>query len=191
MVRSERDSTSPQAWTRRPLAERRSAPAQSPSAGRAGTMRRKYRRLADGLEVADDAVAGRHGPIRIRHYAVGGMASARVPLFWVHGGAFASGGLNMPESHAVACAITRTGREVTTVQYRTAPGFNPFRRRQPGTFPGVRYPVPLDDVIDAYRHVRDRSSGARLVLGGASAGACLSAAAALRLHAEDGVSPDR
>ncbi|MEV6928321.1 alpha/beta hydrolase fold domain-containing protein [Dactylosporangium sp. NPDC051485] len=77
-------------------------------------------------------------------------------------------------SYAVAGAIAASGRPVVTVGYRLVP-----------------YPEPVDDVVDAFAAVRERATGGRVVLGGASAGACLAAAAALRLRDERRPGPER
>ncbi|GAA2393725.1 alpha/beta hydrolase [Dactylosporangium salmoneum] len=122
--------------------------------------------------MAGESLTGRHGEIPVRWY--GDPDAGRPPLVWLHGGGFAHGDLDMPESHAVAGAVARSGRAVVAVGYRLVP-----------------YPVPVDDVADAFAAVRDRAPGGRVVLGGASAGACLAAAAALRMRDERRPGPDR
>jgi xylan 1,4-beta-xylosidase len=42
----------------------------------------------------------------------------------------------------------------------------------------VRFPIPLEDVLDVVEEVASAAAGGRVILGGASAGACLAAAAA-------------
>jgi len=76
---------------------------------------------------------------------------------------------------------------VATVGYRLAPppGLGWIRARA-GRERG-RFPLPLDDVITAYREVSARSP-AGVILGGASAGACLAAAATLRA-VDEGLRP--
>jgi acetyl esterase/lipase len=133
----------------------------------------------------DLTVAGRHGPVPVRSYP--GSRAATTPLVWLHGGGFSYGGLDMPESHAVASSVARTGRQVTAVDYRRVPRWNWVRDPKPGPLPGIRYPVPLDDVVDVLG-AAIATHGA-VAVGGASAGACLAAAAALRLHAEGAPTP--
>lgn len=101
-------------------------------------------------------------------------------LLWLHGGGFFRGSLRQPEAHAVARALAHHGMTVATVDYRLAPppGLpRPLSGRERG-----RFPVPLDDVLAAYNDVSARSING-VILGGASAGACLAAAATL--HATD------
>lgn len=92
-------------------------------------------------------------------------------LVWAHGGGFAFGDLDMPEADFVARTLAAAGTTVVSVDYRLATG-------------GIRFPVPLDDVIAAWEwtHARRGELGLdRLAIGGASAGGNLAAAAALRL----------
>jgi len=137
------------------------------------------------LNIEDAEARGRHGVVPVRIYTPpGGAGENAAPLVWAHGGAFAWGDLDMPEAHAVAMAVARTGREVVSVDYRRVPPFSWVRRPPSGKLSGMRFPIPLDDVIDVFTWVQARSAGARTVLGGASAGACLAAAATLRLRDE-------
>jgi acetyl esterase len=117
-------------------------------------------------------------PVRWYEPPAGGGAPAGPTVLWLHGGGFFRGGLDQPEAHAVAQALAARGVTVATVDYRVAP------------FPGVpwigaagrlrgRYPAALDDVMTAYREVTARGPG-EVILGGASAGASLAAAATLR-----------
>jgi xylan 1,4-beta-xylosidase len=128
------------------------------------------------LEVWDDALPGRHGPIPIRRYVPRGPEHP-MPLVWAHGGAFSYGDLDMPESDAVARAIAGLGRTVIAVDYRRVPRWSYWRAPKPGTLPGVRFPVPVEDVVDAVDAIRAEFGA--VMLGGASAGACLAAAATL------------
>ncbi|MBW9110414.1 alpha/beta hydrolase fold domain-containing protein [Microbacterium trichothecenolyticum] len=107
--------------------------------------------------------------------------SAGRPLLWVHGGAFAGGSIDMPESDAVARQLAGAGRHVRTLEYRLAPDFS-----DDGPLPsdpaGGRYPAAQDDILEAFA---DLSASAKAFLGGASAGACLAASAAVKLR-DDG-----
>jgi acetyl esterase len=100
-------------------------------------------------------------------------------LLWLHGGGFFKGSLDLPEAHAVAQALAGRGVPVATATYRLAP---PPAMNWVKTHAGVprgRFPLPLNDVLAAYNDVRSRSPHG-VILGGASAGACLAAAAILR-----------
>lgn len=124
-------------------------------------------------------IAGPHGPVPIRRY---GSESA-VTLVWLHGGGFFRGDLDLPESHAVATTLADRGIDVVAVDYRLAPvpGL-PFLGRR-GSRGRRRHPAAADDVRAVLEAVRHRDAGA-LLLGGASAGACLAAAVTRTLPAE-------
>ena len=136
--------------------------------------------LARGLTVTDLTSTG-PGTVHLRRYEPSRRLTGH-PLLWVHGGAFVSGGLGQLESHAVACAVAKAGRSVYTVDYRLVKMWNLFGRPAEASLPGVRFPLPLDDVLEAFNHVRDTVSDGRSFLGGASAGACLSAGTALKMR---------
>lgn len=109
---------------------------------------------------------------------------SRPTLLWLHGGGFFRGGPDQPEAYAVAESLAREGLTVATVDYRLAPPPGlPWMTSQAGRERG-RFPVALEDVLTAYREVGSRSSGG-VILGGASAGACLAAAATLRAMERD------
>ncbi len=138
--------------------------------------------LESGLDIRNDVQPGRHGDIAIRRYRPRTGFDGRT-LVWVHGGAFSHGGLDQLESHAVAAAVAQRGVEVIAVDYHLVPAWRWFRDPPAGPLPGTRFPVPVHDVVDVFQAVR--ASRKEVALGGASAGACLSAAAA-HLLAEDG-----
>lgn len=155
-----------------------------------------------GVDATSSVVAGPHGPIPVRTYspAPGISHSTALPFVWLHGGGFYSGGLDQPETHEVALALARAGFEVTTVGYRLVTlGGRERAQREEGSQgpsragrerrPDVRFPIPLDDVLAVVEAVGARSTDG-VVLGGASAGACLAAAAAYRLE-RAGASPLR
>ncbi|MFB4300576.1 alpha/beta hydrolase [Actinomadura sp. NTSP31] len=129
------------------------------------------------LLLDDRAIPGPGGPLPVRVYRPAADASERPCLVWMHGGAFVFGDLDMPEAHEVARGIAgRAGAVVVSVDYRLCVG-------------GVHFPAPHDDVVAAYRWVRDHAGDlgvdpARIALGGASAGGNLAAGAALRLRDE-------
>lgn len=138
------------------------------------------------VDATTRTIAARGGPLRVRDYDPVDASSSTAGLVWVHGGGFGSGGLDMAESDAVARAVASTGRPVRTVDYRLVPAF-PLVGRLRLKPSDNRYPAPVEDVVDAYRDTVERHPGRRVVIGGASAGACLAATAALRLR---GSSPE-
>lgn len=122
-----------------------------------------------------------HKPFPVRWYEPTPIDPTAVgpTLLWLHGGGFFKGGLDQPEAHAVAQSLARHGMTVATAGYRLAPppGLSWVRTR--AGVPRGRFPLPLDDVLAAYRDVCAGSPHG-VILGGASAGACLAAAATLR-----------
>ncbi|MGY1495771.1 alpha/beta hydrolase fold domain-containing protein [Streptomyces sp. QTS52] len=143
--------------------------------------RSRFRRFAEDpsewvqpdVAVENREVAGPHGPVPVRTYTPRNPGSTAV--LWLHGGGFLAGDLDMPEAHVVASELAaRAQALVVSVDYRLATA-------------GVRHPVPLDDVCAAWRWLRtEPAAGVRTVaLGGASAGAALALAAALRDRDEE------
>ncbi|KTR04646.1 alpha/beta hydrolase [Curtobacterium luteum] len=124
-----------------------------------------------GAPPAGPTISGPHGPVPVRHYGSG----SAVTLVWLHGGGFFRGDLDLPESHAVATELAARGIDVIAVDYRLAPlpGL-PFVGRR-GPRGRRRHPAAADEVRAVLDAVRDEVSG-RLLLGGASAGACIAAA---------------
>ncbi|WP_337063360.1 alpha/beta hydrolase [Kineococcus sp. G2] len=101
-------------------------------------------------------------------------------LVWLHGGAFFAGGLDGPESDAFARALAGRGVRVVTVDYPLAPLLStrrPLPKRSASGVPRARFPAQVQDVSAVLAQVRATSTGP-LLLGGASAGACLAAGAA-------------
>lgn len=119
----------------------------------------------------------------VRRYAPP-AGSTLPPIVWVHGGGFFKGDLDLPETHEVARTLAAAGHPVVTVDYRLAT----IGPRRPGAS-SIRYPVPVDDVVAVLRAVQAEHPDG-VLLGGASAGACLAAGAVLRLAA-DGAPPLR
>ena len=122
---------------------------------------------------------GPHGAVPIRIYTA--QARTQAPaLVWMHGGAFQFGDLDMIEAHGVAAEIAhRWPGTVVSVDYRLAPRF--------------RYPIPLDDCVAVVRWLATASGALgvdteRIGVGGASAGANLATATALRLRDQGGPS---
>jgi acetyl esterase len=123
---------------------------------------------ATGIDTEDVAIDGPHGPIPLRVYRPESPAAGA--LLWAHGGGFRRGDLDMPEGHIVSLELARRASVVVvSVDYRLADGI-------------VKYPVPIDDVAAAWTWLcgRDLPEGGPVAMGGASAGAALALAAALR-----------
>lgn len=135
---------------------------------------RRFPHLA-GVTTVDEVVDGPHGAVPVRLYRDAAATPTGRALVWVHGGAFIGGHLDMPESNWVSRELAARGIPVAAVDYTKCLG-------------DVRYPVPSDDVLAAWRHVRDASANLlgvgsdALVLGGASAGSTLTAGAVTRLR---------
>ncbi|WP_425839279.1 alpha/beta hydrolase [Streptomyces fractus] len=130
------------------------------------------------LLIEDRDIPGAGTSIPLRVYRPQANAPARPCLVWMHGGAWVAGDIDMPEAHETARGIAgRADAVVVSVDYRLCGE-------------DVHFPAPHDDVISAYRWVRDHAQElgidpARIALGGASAGGNLAAGAALHLG-EDG-----
>lgn len=121
------------------------------------------------LSIRDDTLPGPHGPVPIRTYRPDGAGDACV--VWMHGGAFKYGDLDMLEAHGVAAELAHRARcTAVSVDYRLVPA--------------ARYPVPLDDCVAALQWAAQRHGP--IAVGGASAGANLAAACALRARDEGG-----
>ena len=133
-----------------------------------------------GVDMTDVTIEGRHGDIPARGYR-GSTSPSGAALVWVHGGGFVGGDLDMPEAHWVGVELARRGIPVLSVDYRKC-------------LDGVHYPVPLEDVLDAWLWVTALEPGFgvtpdKLHLGGASAGAHLCAGVTKRLRDECGPLP--
>ncbi|GAB2831447.1 alpha/beta hydrolase [Lentzea nigeriaca] len=120
------------------------------------------------ITVADRTIDGPHGEIPVRVYTP--QTDPATLLVWLHGGGFANGDLDMPESHVVASELAaRAGAVVVAVGYRLARD-------------GVRYPIPVDDAEAAWLWAVEREFAGigSCALGGASAGAAIALSVALR-----------
>ncbi|GAA1058664.1 alpha/beta hydrolase [Agromyces bracchium] len=110
----------------------------------------------------------------VRVYPADAAAARPTPaLVWAHGGGFAAGDLDMPEADWVARAFTARGVAVVSIDYRLA------------VDAAGRYPAGSDDVLAAWAWTAAHADElgidpARIVVGGASAGANLTAGAVLR-----------
>lgn len=100
------------------------------------------------------------------------------PILWVHGGAFAAGTLDMGESKRVAQELaTRSNRRVRAATYRkvaVAPVFG-FGRPKPSA---NQFPAAVDDIAAVVDDLMN--SDPSLIVGGASAGACILASVLLQ-----------
>jgi acetyl esterase len=126
------------------------------------------------VEIEDLDVPGPHGPVPVRTYRPCGAEADLPGVMWLHGGAFMGGDLDMLEAHGASAELAvKLPATVVSVDYRLAPAF--------------RYPVPLDDCVAVAEWMAAgppglRIDAARLAVGGASAGANLAIATALRLR---------
>lgn len=111
-------------------------------------------------------------------------------LVWAHGGAFAFGDIDMPESDWVARQLSARGTTVISVDYRLAPvppGWSEGGEdAATAARRGHHYPAASDDVLAAWSWTlknadRLRIDTGRLAMGGTSAGGNLAAGATLRL----------
>jgi acetyl esterase len=120
--------------------------------------------------------------LRVRVYTSADTRPDAV-LVWSHGGGFSGGDLDMQEADGLAREVcARAAATVISVDYHLADGT-------------VAYPTLHRDVAAALRWARDHvrelaRDGARITLGGASAGANLSVAATLELRDNGEPLPD-
>jgi len=138
------------------------------------SLRRRFARLAS-VEARDLTIRTATGQQPARLYRDPDAEASGRALVWVHGGAFIGGYLDMPESHWVALELAARGIGVLAVDYTKCLGEEHF-------------PIPNDDVLAAWRFAREQSMdlfgvpAESVLLGGASAGATLTASAVVRLH---------
>ncbi len=118
------------------------------------------------------AALGPQRAVAARLYRHAQQVHAGTVLLYLHGGGFLLGGL---ESHADACSgwCAATGIDVLAIAYRLAP-------EHP-------HPAQLDDVQAAFAHLQ--AQGARVIVGGDSAGGNLAVALCLRQRAQAGPMP--
>ena len=125
-------------------------------------------------EVRDLRVPGRGGKIRARLYVPRDVAVASPGLLYLHGGGFVIGSISTHDRLARELA-ERLGARVLSLEY--------------GLAPEHPYPQGLDDCVDSARWMSAHGEAlgmdpGRLLIGGDSAGATLSAATLLRLRDE-------
>jgi acetyl esterase len=134
------------------------------------------------VTIESTSISGPYGDIPVRVYRPFASTGRAAPgLLWMHGGAFVTGDLDMAEAHVVSAELASRGAIVVSVDYRLASET-------------VQYPVPLDDVHAAWGWFAEATNDLgtdprRLAIGGASAGANLAAAAAMRVRDDSGILP--
>ena len=133
------------------------------------------------VTIESTSITGPYGDIPMRVYRPPASSGQAPGLLWLHGGAFVTGDLDMAEAHVVSAELASRGAIVVSVDYRLASET-------------VHYPVPLDDVHAAWgwfaKATNDLGTDPRrLAIGGASAGANLAAAAAMRVRDDSGILP--
>ncbi|MHA7299484.1 alpha/beta hydrolase [Pseudarthrobacter sp. MDT1-22] len=132
------------------------------------------------ISAVDITVPTPEGGVPGRLYRAPGEALAG--LAWVHGGAFIAGDLDMPEAHWVSLYLASHGISVLSLDYRKA-------------LHGLKYPAPSNDVRAGWLWATENLSELGLAtaddlhLGGASAGAALTAALTGRLRDDAGQMP--
>lgn len=138
------------------------------------SLRRRFPWLAQ-VESADLMIEAGHGPQPARVYRDTSAEPSGRALVWVHGGAFIGGYLDMPEANWVSMELASRGIPVLSVDYTKCLG-------------DAHFPMPSDDVLDAWRFARAQAGALlgvdadALLLGGASAGGALTAGAVTRLR---------
>jgi acetyl esterase len=142
------------------------------------SLLRRFPKLAS-VQVRDVPVTGPHGPVPARLYRPD--ATPVAGIVWVHGGGFIAGGLDQPESQWVSLELAARGVSVLALDYQKAG-------------PEVRHPVLSDEVEAGWLAVAGDEDLlgvplARTHLGGASAGANLSAGVAVHLKERGGPMP--
>lgn len=133
---------------------------------------------APDVGVQDLAIPGLLGAVDARVYRPRGTEPTQ-GFVWVHGGGFAFGDLDMPEADVVARELcVRGGLLVISLDYRKAQ-------------PGQHYPICQDDVFAAWQWINTESGWlpGEWSLGGASAGANLSAGTVQRARDEGAAMP--
>lgn len=136
--------------------------------------------VVDEVAVAEQQIPleGHEEHVSTTRYSPATEGTPTAPvLVWLHGGGFFRGSRNLPEADQVAKRIAETGTTVITVGYSLAPppGLTPVYRVIGR--PVRHHPSPFDEVSAVLSAV-DEESQAGVVIGGASAGACIAAAVA-------------
>jgi len=157
----------------------------------------------------DVALEGAGHDFRVRVYPA--VEPTGAMLVWLHGGAFMFGTLEMPEADQVGRRLSMAGVTVVSVDYTLAPldaleslatpdpdadvpSPEQLRAETRAAGPRARFPVASLQTVAAFdwavgNAARYGADAERVGLGGASAGANLSAGAAMRLRDRATVSP--
>ena len=137
--------------------------------------------VPDDVIVEDVTASGRDGEsqVSLRIYRPRELAIPAPALFWTHGGGFIQGSPSQDEVANIAFA-RELGIPVVAARYRLAPE-HPFPAAIDDLYAGLTW---LFDVAEA-RGI----DATRIAIGGASAGAGLTAALALIAHDRDDVRP--
>jgi acetyl esterase len=157
----------------------------------------------------DVALDGAGHEFRVRVYPAAEANGAM--LVWLHGGAFMFGTLEMPEADQVGRRLSMTGITVVSVDYTLAPldaleslaapdpdadfpSPEQLRAEAAAAGPRARFPVASLQIVAAFdwavrNAARYGADPERVALGGASAGANLSAGATMRMRDRATVSP--
>ncbi len=142
------------------------------------------------MTIEDLTFEGPHGTVPVRLYQPEGPPRAGV--VWSHGGAFVTGDLDMAESDWVARGLAADGLLVVAVDYRLAPPPASWLPSFAGRSGTSHYPVAVEEVAAAFRWATTldaRVPATAWTIGGASAGANLSAGATLRLIDDGDLTP--
>lgn len=143
-------------------------------------LRGRFPRLRNVVPTDVD-MAGPNGALPGRVYVDATAAPTGRALVWAHGGAFVGGTLDMPEANWVSMELASRGVPVLSIDYTKCLG--------------VSYPVPSDDVLAWWAFARRHAErlldlpAEALFLGGASAGATLTAGAVQRIIDSGGAVP--
>lgn len=129
--------------------------------------------------VRDLTIPGPGGDLPARLYDPTDGQEPAPLLLYLHGGGWVIGDLDL-EDRAIRLLALASGARIISLDYRLAPE-HPF-------------PVPIDDVVAAFRWLvanaaTFRGTADKIAVGGASAGANLAMAGALRLRDEGGQAP--
>jgi acetyl esterase len=129
--------------------------------------------------VRDLAIPGPGGDLPARLYDPTDGKEPAPLLLYMHGGGWVIGDLDL-EDRAIRLLALASGARIISLDYRLAPE-HPF-------------PVPIDDVVAAFRWLVANATtfggtADKIAVGGASAGANLAMAGALRLRDEGGQAP--
>jgi len=143
------------------------------------------------VQIENRRIDGPHGEIPLRIYTPEPAPGERLGLVWAHGGGWVAGDLDMPESDWVARQLAERGITVIAVDYRLAPPI-PNYPGLPEVADPLHYPAASEEVTAAFTWATESDLAVppqNWAIGGASAGANLTAGATLRLRDDGGPRP--